>query len=58
MNQDDDKVDQVKTESVEDLELTNQQAGETKAGAASGSGTLQTYTEIKLTETFISGYGH
>lgn len=46
MNTPDNKVDQVTTESIEDLELTNQQAEEAQAGK--GSETLQTYVELKL----------
>ena len=52
MNTPDNRVDQVTTESIEDLELTNQQAEEAKAGK--GSGTLQGYMELKLDHALIS----
>ena len=52
MNQTESKEDQVQTECVEDLHLTNQQAEEAKAGK--GSGTLQTYIELKLDHALIS----
>lgn len=47
MKQQDHKVDQAE-EAVEDLELTDQQADEAKAGK--GSETLQTYLELKLAD--------
>lgn len=40
MNQENDKVDQVKAESMEDLELTNQQADDTKAGSGTGAAVI------------------
>ena len=49
MNTPDHNVDQVTTESLEDLEVTNQQAEETKAGSGKASAAgLQTYLELEL----------
>lgn len=56
MNQHDANTDQVQTGSLEDLKPTNEQAEETKAGSAGGSGKMETYLELKLTNTLISGY--
>ena len=47
MNEQNTKVNQEQTESVKDLELTNEQAEETKAGRT-----------IKLENVLITGYQH
>ena len=50
MNQQDAKAEQVQTETVEDLELPNEQAEETKAG--------ETYYHLTMKHVFITSMGN
>ena len=53
MNQQDAKAEQLQTETVEDLELTNEQAEQTQAGSASP----ETYYHLTMKHVFITSMG-